>query len=341
MATKVSAAAFAQWLQKQVDDKCGYIMGSYGQDPKKWDVDSWWFTQYSGAQKEKALYWREHAPRVFDCQGCAEGYYLDETGINVNTKARYAYAEWCGVKGSGMIPASYRVPGAAVYWGDTASSIHHVAFLVEPVDGDNPDGDWYLVEARGVMYGVVKTKLYSRKPNYWGLMTKYYEYENVSTEPIVYKLGDRTLRKGDSGEDVAELQQALIEVGYKLPKYGADGDYGSETVEAVKALQRDNALDIDGIYGPASHKALTKMLDDKDADPSEDPDIDDTKPYVEITAEGRWNIRLGPGTEYGIITVVSYGDKFTHVATAYNDWACVQLDGAVGWISPKCCKVVT
>lgn len=334
MATKVSASAFAKWLLKQVDDKCGYIMGSYGQDPKKWAKDSWWFTQYSGTQKEKALYWREHAPRVFDCQGCAEGYYMDETGVNVNTKARFAYAQWCETKGSGTIPVQYRVPGAAVYWGDTAASIHHVAFLVEPVDKNNVAGDWYLVEARGVMYGVVKTKLNSRKPNYWGLMTKYFTYDGVSYEPVTYKLGDRTLRKGDSGDDVTELQQALIKLGYSLPKYGADGDFGAETVSALQAFQSDNGLDADGIYGEGSHKVLTSLLDDEQIEAG-----DDTKPSVEITAEGRWNVRTGPGTEYAILCTAGRGDKFEHIATAHNDWVCIKLDAMVGWLSPKCCTV--
>ena len=78
------------------------------------------------------------------------------SGTDINTKARYNYAQWCNPKGKGMIPASYRVPGAAVFWSDnTASNIHHVAYLYKPVVAGKPDGDWYIIEARGVMYGVV------------------------------------------------------------------------------------------------------------------------------------------------------------------------------------------
>lgn len=34
------------------------------------------------------------------------------------------------------------------------------------------------------------------------------------------------------------LQQRLIAKGYHLPKYGADGDFGTETKAAVLAFQR-------------------------------------------------------------------------------------------------------
>ena len=80
---------FVTELEAALNRKDGYIMGSRGQNPKKWSKDSWWFTQYSGSQKVKALYWREHAARVWDCNGLAEGIYEDFSGVNINTKARF------------------------------------------------------------------------------------------------------------------------------------------------------------------------------------------------------------------------------------------------------------
>lgn len=59
----------------------------------------------------------------------------------------------------------------------------------------------------------------------------------------------RILRKGMEGDDVRELQQNLIDRGYDLGKWGADGDFGSATENAVKAFQRDNDLVADGIVG--------------------------------------------------------------------------------------------
>ena len=64
------------------------------------------------------------------------------------------------------------------------------------------------------------------------------------------------LKRGMKGDDVRRLQQRLMELGYALPRYGADGEYGSETVTAVKAFQRDRGLQVDGVAGEATLAAL-------------------------------------------------------------------------------------
>ena len=58
------------------------------------------------------------------------------------------------------------------------------------------------------------------------------------------------LRKGDRGEAVREMQAALMARGYDLGKWGADGIFGKQTLEAVKAFQRDCGLKADGKCGP-------------------------------------------------------------------------------------------
>ena len=63
-----------------------------------------------------------------------------------------------------------------------------------------------------------------------------------------------TLRKNDSGNEVAQLQEALIELGYLSGK--ADGNYGAKTVEAVKAFQKANGLTSDGTAGEKTQKVL-------------------------------------------------------------------------------------
>ncbi|HEY8496408.1 MAG TPA: peptidoglycan-binding protein [Limnochordales bacterium] len=58
----------------------------------------------------------------------------------------------------------------------------------------------------------------------------------------------RLLRPGSRGERVAALQRRLKELGYDP---GAeDGIYGHQTAEAVRDLQRDLGLRVDGIAGP-------------------------------------------------------------------------------------------
>lgn len=65
------------------------------------------------------------------------------------------------------------------------------------------------------------------------------------------------LRKGDKGEPVKQLQQMMLAIDPKcLPKYGADGDFGTETLNAVLRAQRAGGLEIDGIVGPLTWAAL-------------------------------------------------------------------------------------
>lgn len=58
-----------------------------------------------------------------------------------------------------------------------------------------------------------------------------------------------TLRKGSRGSYVALLQTKLLNRGYRLPKYGADGSFGNETLAAVKQFQQDWGLNADGVVG--------------------------------------------------------------------------------------------
>ncbi|WP_455737692.1 peptidoglycan-binding domain-containing protein [Bacillus swezeyi] len=67
------------------------------------------------------------------------------------------------------------------------------------------------------------------------------------------------LKKGSSGSKVKALQKRLIKAGFKLPKFGADGHYGNETVQAVKSLQKKAGIAVDGIYGPTTEKALSAI----------------------------------------------------------------------------------
>jgi hypothetical protein len=53
------------------------------------------------------------------------------------------------------------------------------------------------------------------------------------------------LSKGDKGERVKYLQVILMGAGGKLPKYGADGDYGDEVEKAVIAVRRSEGSEQD------------------------------------------------------------------------------------------------
>ena len=60
------------------------------------------------------------------------------------------------------------------------------------------------------------------------------------------------LQQGDKSTTVKNLQRLLIAHGYKLPKYGPDGDFGKETADALESYQRKNGLAADRKCGPES-----------------------------------------------------------------------------------------
>lgn len=338
---RMPIGAFIAELEAALKRKDGYIMGAKGQNPKKWAVNSWWFTQYKDrkkyteAQEKKALYWRKYAQRVWDCNGLAEGIYQDYTGVNINTKARYNYSGWCGKKGTGTIPTKYRQPGAAVFWGKKASTITHVAYLYKPVKANKPDGDWYIIEARGVSYGVVKTKLSARKPNYWGIMDKYFDYGDADYVPAEPKLGEVILKKGMMDRaDVKEMQLNLIALGYGkyLGEKRADGDFGSKTEEAVIEFQKAHGCDPDGEYGPITHAAMMKAL--KALNPAE------TGKKVRIEGGDCW-IRTAPNTSGKPLDVAKEGNVFKYQGqTSENGWLLIEFENQNAWVSGMYGKLV-
>ena len=95
----------------------------------------------------------------------------------------------------------------------------------------------------------------------------------VPTEP---KQDDNTststgmpeIKKGDKGTHVKKAQQLLIARGYSCGSFGADGDFGDGTYNAVIAFQKANGLEVDGIIGEAT---WAKLLGDdiKDDEPTE------------------------------------------------------------------------
>ena len=99
------------------------------------------------------------------------------------------------------------------------------------------------------------------------------------------------LRPGITGAGVAALQDALVDLGYKLPRsfasHGrADGIYGPETEAAVRTFQTDECLAVDGRAGTETLGKLDDIIVDTPGLDSPCPGevdrmrrIDGTKPY--------------------------------------------------------------
>lgn len=70
-----------------------------------------------------------------------------------------------------------------------------------------------------------------------------------------------TLRKGDVGESVRQMQTLVQAAGFSVGRAGADGIFGTGTQEGVEAFQAANGLSVDGIVGPATWAAFDAVPD--------------------------------------------------------------------------------
>ncbi|MFD1735063.1 peptidoglycan-binding protein [Bacillus salitolerans] len=85
--------------------------------------------------------------------------------------------------------------------------------------------------------------------------------DEESTPPEVKGVSvDLPLRNGDEGEFVREIQEELIQAGFPLPQYGADGVFGEETEMAVMRFQRRYGLQVDGLVGQNTLRKLNEVM---------------------------------------------------------------------------------
>ena len=68
----------------------------------------------------------------------------------------------------------------------------------------------------------------------------------------------QSLREGDQGDAVVQLQKALAALGFDIGT--PDGDFGQKTTEAVTAFQTQHNLTPDGVVGAETAKAINDAL---------------------------------------------------------------------------------
>ena len=87
-------------------------------------------------------------------------------------------------------------------------------------------------------------------------IAQWFDVKKTEKAVTTFTLTLQQLSEGDKGEQVKALQQLIMANGIKLPKYGADGDFGAETKAGVMEYQRKMNLSADGIAGPNTWKKL-------------------------------------------------------------------------------------
>lgn len=126
-----------------------------------------------------------------------------------------------------------------------------VAFYEEHVFHDNlEDATWFHTHMNEIAESAAKGLC-----EYFGI-----PYVAPAATPSTPTATVTILRKGSTGPEVKSLQKKLLQIGYYLGSYGADGDYGDATVTAVRKFQKDNSLTVDGEAGPNTLAAVDKVL---------------------------------------------------------------------------------
>jgi RHS repeat-associated protein len=84
-------------------------------------------------------------------------------------------------------------------------------------------------------------------------------YTYCANNPLIYydPTGNTYIERGDSGDGVVALQEHLIDLGYNLGSWGADGSFGGATYAAVLQFQNDYGLQADGIVGNQTWTTIT------------------------------------------------------------------------------------
>lgn len=224
-----------------------YLWGTRGQIVTQSLLDSRFKTYYSKNGWTREEYdketagWVDAGDHVTDCQGLLDAFLGNDTNANGN------YVNYCTHKG---LIAAMNEPfevGEAVFNGTDAKKTH-VGWVCGFL-GSDP----LVVEARGLKYGVVITRMSKRAWKYRGLMTKIFSYADSvpQPEPAVYVFR-RNLKYGCVGDDVIQLKALLIAAGYSqgiTTNTNSSNKFRSATRKMVKAYQRDNGLTVDGIAG--------------------------------------------------------------------------------------------
>lgn len=268
----IKAADLIAKFRRALDDKWGYIWGTSGEqwtDAKQRQLEQ--TTDEDRAQgRQYGSKWIGHM--VADCSGLFT-WAFRQLGGEMYHGSDTMYRKWC--TDHGRLNAGKRsdgkqlLPGSAVFcWNGTKYS--HVGLYV---------GDGTVIEAMGTKNGVTTSKASASKWKYWGELkgVEYGEYQSVKPPKDQVYPGEPgedsgesgwvpakpTLRKGARGEYVTLMQTRLINLGYDLGSWGADGSFGSATEKAVRQFQQDWGLTVDGIVGPKTWAMLDGTPDRK------------------------------------------------------------------------------
>lgn len=224
-----------------------YLYGTVKVHTNKYWLDSRFDSYYSShgwTREEYDKVTGDWSPEDWatDCQGLLDAWMTHEMNDKTDINVQMNYANWCTDKGKiSEIDRPYVIGEALFIYSSSARKMTHVGWVC----GFTDSGDVLAVEARGIRYGVVVTKMSNRKWTHRGLMTKKFDYADPKVEPYVFRLQRPYLK----GEECELMQDTLNRLGYRT----TGGD----------------KLKVDGNWGPLSQSVLETFIElNKPAEPN-------------------------------------------------------------------------
>ena len=212
-----------------------YLYGTVKSKTTAARIEERWRNHYSKTWTREAY---DHATAAMspddyatDCQGLLDAYLTYELCEKTDANADYNYRKWCTGKGKiSEIERPYKL-GEAVFIANSRGKMSHVGWVC----GLDADGELLVVEARGLSYGVVVTRLEDRAWTHRGLMTKKFDYKEKEPMATKFEVVSPMLR----GDGITAMQRALNANGYTDDNGNAlveDGKWGSKSQAAFRKL---------------------------------------------------------------------------------------------------------
>lgn len=251
------AVALCSFADEQVRIGSIYVLGAQGETLSQ-ITDAWIANREhndkNNIKRVKALLEKRIKQgytnlRAYDCSGLIIRFLLDEKLISGDKNANGIFYDLCK-----------EIKKADLQAGDlvfkkyaTNSRMYHVGVYM---------GDGTVVHAKGRDVGVVRESISKDGWNRYGRLKVLAQYIEESE-------ADDVIKKGDKGSQVGAWQHALLAVGQKLPKYGVDNDFGSETEAATNGFKASVGLPQNGIVDAATAAAMWDKLLAKAGDSAE------------------------------------------------------------------------
>ena len=204
-------------------------------------------------------------PNSFDCRGYV-WYCFNQVGITISTVG--ATTQW----------------NTTSHWAErgTTDNLPNLVCALYKKDGNKMKHAGLHIGNGQIMHctnangspGVTTDTIANKTWTHYAIPIGLYTDEEIKNAEKVNMMDFTTLKRGSTGGAVVELQKKLNELGYNCGT--PDGNFGTQTDNAVRKFQANYNLKVDGIAGSATLKKLEEIFN-SETKPTPSDNIDTNK----------------------------------------------------------------